>query len=228
MDRESKTVAGTGVRKSGRSMTMKPRLRILTWLIAVNALFLPCSCLPVAFLIPWNPMLELFITDFAVSNSSDTPIKITPVGAVGKKGDRWPLTIYESKKSTRPLAQRGGFEIPPGEAVTFFYDWDDIQFSEIVVASPGQPLAALIVSPDPTVNQYSAPASNRFDISNIDELAPVDEGVRVAYEVAQNPREIAWWTWLLLMPVASFALLLALNCRARVSSSPSHESSALS
>ncbi|MEZ6191648.1 MAG: hypothetical protein R3C45_10205 [Phycisphaerales bacterium] len=129
----------------------------LTALIVLNVLLLPCGCV---FLLsglynPHNPFQLAFITDIHITNNTGNPIKITPIGTLGPAGRRGPLPIYRSASPAYRSEQQGGFPIPAnGGTIEVFYNWDDINFSEIVIEDHAEQLAQLVVDPNPTQNQY--------------------------------------------------------------------------
>ena len=85
---------------------------------------------------------------------------------------------------------------------------DDINFSEIVVRDRNGERGQLIVNPDPTQNQYGAPAQTHFVIDDMDSLAPVPEAVHNAAREARRPNNFAWITLgVLLGPWIAFAVL---------------------
>lgn len=128
-----------------------------------------------------------FVVEFTVENKTDQPIVVTPIGAVGKQGDRHPLPVYVWSSPPLQSSQRGGFKIPPGKSLDIMYDMDDINFSEIVVHDHHGERGQLIVNHNPTIRRYHAPAQTHFVIDDLDELAAVPGPVRNASRDAQPP-----------------------------------------
>lgn len=93
------------------------------------------------------------------------------------------------------------------------YDWDDINFSELVVETSTGELRQLVVNPDPTANQYSVPRVTDFVIEDVSRLGVADERVREAYRAAQIPAR--WWLILggMAVPAGTFVLLLRYHRR---------------
>jgi hypothetical protein len=128
-----------------------------------------------------------FIEEFTVENRTSDVIVVTPVGTVGKQGHRHSLPVYMWAFPPIWSAQRGGFEIPPGESIEILYDMDDINFSEIVVHDRAGEIGQLVVNSDPTERQYHAPAQRHFVIDDLDSLVAVPGPVRDAARRAQAP-----------------------------------------
>jgi hypothetical protein len=133
-----------------------------------------------------------FVAEFTVENRTGQRIAVTPIGTVGKKGDRQPLPVYMWPFPPIWSSQRGGFEILPGESIDIMYDWDDINFSEIVVRDHAGERGQLVVDANPTRNQYRAPSQTRFAIDDIDSLEPVTGPVRNAARNAHVPTNAPW------------------------------------
>jgi len=153
-----------------------------------------------------------FVAEFTVENKTDKPIAITPVGTIGKQGDRHPLPVCMWSFLPIWSAQRGGFDIPPGESIDIIYDMDDINFSEIVVHDQDGERGQLVVNSNPTNNQYHAPAQKRFVIDDLDSLAAIPEPVRKASRDAQVRTSVPWiFLGVLFGPWIAFILLSWLN-----------------
>ena len=153
-----------------------------------------------------------FVAQFTVENKTDRAIVVTPIGTVGEKGARYPLPVYMWPFPAIASVQRGGFEIPPGESIDIMYDMDDINFSEIVVHDRNGQRGQLVVNPNPTQNQYRAPAQKHFPIDDLDSLVDVPASVRNASRDAQIPTTAPWrLLGMLFAPWLAFALLSWLN-----------------
>jgi hypothetical protein len=98
-----------------------------------------------------------------------------------------------------PAPRAGGYRLAPGESVTIRYDMDDINFSEIVVAAePGRTLQ-LVTDPNPTANQYHAPARRHYVIDDLGRLEPATVPVREAARAAGRQWVVACVLWSLLV-----------------------------
>jgi len=127
-----------------------------------------------------------FVTDFTVENRSDLPVVVTPIGAVGAAGHRVPLPTRLFRFPPLPSWQRGGYRLRSGESVTIRYDMDDINISEIVVATDVGPRRQLVVDPNPSANRYHGPVQQRYVIENVEGLEPVTAPVLEAANAAQR------------------------------------------
>jgi hypothetical protein len=128
----------------------------------------------------------IFIAGFTVENLTDKAIVITPVGTYGKEGQRGPLPVTMSWFPYLPAFQGGGFRLPAGGTVTICYDWDDVNFSEIVVEDEQARQFQMVTDPNPTTNQYHAPSQERCAIDDLARLGEVVPAVRDAAEAAQR------------------------------------------
>lgn len=181
--------------------------RVLFILLILNGMLLPLSCVPVLFLLNVvNPMQMVFVTAFTVENRTAATIYVTPVGTVGPDGWRRPLPLAVWQAPWVPASQRGRIPIGSGETITLYYDWDDINFSELVVETEGGTLRQLIVNPNPTANQYTIPRVTDFVIDDVAQLGPVDLRVQEAYDAAQRPIPF----WLILTSTAAPAVTFVL------------------
>jgi len=170
--------------------------RMLPVLLFLNGLLL--TCVLAAFLLdPVNPMRQAFIIEFTVENRSESNVYVTPIGTVGPEGHRRPLPMELGKAAWAPASQRGRFPVRRGETITLYYDWDDINFSELVVETENGELRQLVVNPEPTLNQYIVPKVTDFVIDDLSRLEAVDHDVREAHAAAQQPASrwpIGVWT----------------------------------
>ena len=184
-------------------------VRLLQALLAINLLLLPGGCLALVLLTgPWNPMLGAFITDIHVRNETAEPISVTPIGTVGPAGLRSPLPVYKRQFPAFDSPQRGGFLVPPSQSIVVYYDWDDINLSEIVIEDASGQLHQMVVDPNPTQNQYRQPSVNSFVIDGLATLDPVPPAVFIAFQEAQNPVYLWPVVSALLIPWLTFGLLL--------------------
>ena len=139
---------------------------ILLPLFCVTCLF-TCSLV--------NPMGLAFLTSFEVVNSTHEDLVITPIGARGKDGTRGTLPISSSSRLYLMSTQRSGFPLPAGSALSLTYDWDDVQFSEIVCRRRDGSHLILPTGLHPTKGQYRQPPTKRFEISDLAALQPATE-----------------------------------------------------
>ena len=122
-----------------------------------------------------NPMGLAFLTSFEVVNSTHEDLVITPIGARGPDGRRGTLPISSSSRLYVMSSQRGEFPLPAGSTLSLTYDWDDVQFSEIVCRRPDGSDLVLPTGLHPTQGQYRQPPTKRFEISDLAALQPATE-----------------------------------------------------
>jgi hypothetical protein len=160
-------------------------------LLVLNALLLPVSVL--MLLGPVNPMLAMFVTEFAVENRTSERIRVTPVGTV-ESGSRRLLPVYLAPFPAVWGVRNRDFVIPPGVTVRIFYDWDDVLLSEIVVHDARG--RAYQVSVDQSMpNRGFGPHQERFVIGDLGLLpGPGPEVLRVARSGFHN-----WRPWVVLL-----------------------------
>ena len=155
--------------------------RVLFYLLILNALLLPLLCLPALFLLnASNP----FITGFTVENRTAATVYVTPVGTGELDSRRHPLPLVVWKAPSMPSSQQGQFVVRSGETITLYYDWDDINLSELVVESEDGTLRQLAINARP-------PANPELVIDDLDRLGSVNSRVYDAYVAAQHP--VRWW-----------------------------------
>lgn len=117
-----------------------------------------------------NPLSVMFLHSFSIENQTDKEIIVSPIGAVGSEGVRHPLPISSSKRFHVISVKNGNFPIPAKTAREFTYDWDDIQFSEILTRRKNGDWKVMKTGLHPTRRQYRMPEKTLFEISDLDEL----------------------------------------------------------
>jgi len=131
-----------------------------------------------------------FVTEFTVENRTDVAIVVTPVGTVGSPGAKSPLPVKLLAVFPLPALRCGGYRLAPGASVTIKYDMDDINFSEIVVETPGRTLQ-LVTDPNPTSRQYHGPLKRHYEIDDLSQLAEVSLPVQAAGQAANRQLRVA-------------------------------------
>jgi hypothetical protein len=115
---------------------------------AANALALPLTgllLLPVVG--PVNPMLTAFLVDFEIRNRSGETVWVTPVAATGTPGERVLLPLFDRRWPARIAPSNRDLEVPAGASIRLTYDWDDCQFSEVLVRRASGDLRQVTVDP---------------------------------------------------------------------------------
>ena len=137
-----------------------------------------------------NPMGLAFLTSFEVANETNEPLTVTPIGAVGSRGSRHTLPHSISSKFYVMSTKTSEFTIPPSSSQRFTYDWDDIQFSEILIQRPSGHYHFITTGLDPIEGQYRRPEQDRFVIGDIDKLPRA--GDHLLSSLPESPRR--GWT----------------------------------
>lgn len=193
--------------------------RLIIVLLIVNGLLLPLGCLPLVMLTaPINPLVAGFVTPFHVTNASDEPIRVTPIGAYGAEPRRAPLPIYVSMYPAWPSGAVSRLTIAPGERRTILYNYDDYNLSELVIETDAGRSGVFIVNPEPAGHYYYPPDPNEFVIEDPGVLPTPSAEVQAAFNTAISTTFTYgswWWTAFLLVPWLTFTLLLVLWQRAR-------------
>jgi hypothetical protein len=149
--------------------TMSRPLRVT--LVVITILLSPLSLLTgLVVLSTVNPMGLAFLTSFTIDNKSGQDVLVSPIGAIGQDGKRRPLPFSCCKFLCVSSPKRTDFYIAKDTARTFVYDWDDIQFSEILVRSKQGDIRFIVTDPNPTQKQYRRLKNNLFIIPPLAEL----------------------------------------------------------
>ena len=150
--------------------TISRPLRIT--LIVITILLSPLSLL--AGLVVFNainPMALVFLTSFTIDNKSGQDIWVSPIGAIGKDGYRHPLPFCYFRFPCIRSPKRTDFYIAKDTSRTFVYDWDDIQFSEILIRPEQGNTRFILIDPNPTQKQYRKLKNTFFTVSSLSELS---------------------------------------------------------
>jgi len=121
-----------------------------------------------------------FLSSFVIDNKSGQDIWVSPIGAVGKDGARHPLPFYNLKYLAIRSPKRAEFYIAKDTSRAFIYDWDDIQFSEILIRPKQGDIRFIVVDPNPTSNQYRKLKGNRFTIGSLSDLPAATDNPAIA------------------------------------------------
>lgn len=181
-------------------------------LIAIIALLSPLSLLTLFMAFTCvNPMGIAFLTEFTIANESPDELWVTPIGAVNREGLRSPLPYSLSRNLVVFSARFRDFHIAAGSHRQFIYDWDDIQFSEILVRNKNGDVRVLPTGLEPTVGQFRQPSTKRFVITDFDELEAASDLQLAALTIDRGQR-IRWVYGLaavgLIPPLLSCLMLL--------------------
>lgn len=142
-----------------------------------------------------------FITEFEIENRTDQPLWVTPVGTF-RSGGKSVLPQFSTPIPAIPAWRSRHLKIDPGARRRIYYDWDDINFSEIAIRDSAGVLRNLVVDPTPPTDQYYANRDDLYPIDNIHSLPNAPAGIHTA--LAPNPRRIIFWTLAIMGLVAPF------------------------
>lgn len=155
--------------------------------LLVLLLSLPCGLLGLlatsAFLVnPWNPMQLAFLTEFRVRNQLKEPVWITPIGSF-TSGGKGVLPQFSAKEPPAiPAWQSTVLRVDPGTVRVVYYDWDDINFTELLVEFADGSQRLLLVDPNPPTDGYSPNKQKEYFISDRAKLHTVSkESVKAAH-----------------------------------------------
>ena len=130
--------------------------------------------------------LGAFLTPIKIRNDTNTPLLVTPIGAIGTDGRRSSLPVYRDLKATHSAWQRSRFSVSPGETIEVIYDWDDINFSEVLVERDDHLLGRVVVDRQPEANQYRRASPEVIAISDLNVLEPIPEPSLAALRESQD------------------------------------------
>ncbi len=156
--------------------------RSIRIMLVIIAIFLsPLSLLTsVVVLGAVNPFGLIFLTSFTIDNNSGQNIWVSPIGAVGQNGDRHPLPFSYFKHFSVRSIKKTDFYIAKDTSRMFVYDWDDIQFSEILVRHEQGDICFIATDPNPTQNQYRNLKNKLFTIPSLSELPVASSNLKSA------------------------------------------------
>jgi hypothetical protein len=152
------------------SNNMQHRLRKIL-LLAIGYSTLPFSLLAMLLVVnAVNPMGTMFLHTFTIENRTDDEIFVSPIGAVDSEGTRRTLPFSVFKRFEVFSIKRDDFRIPAGTSMDFTYDWDDIQFSEILIRRRNEPWKNMETGLHPTYMQYRRPGKIVFEVRDVASL----------------------------------------------------------
>jgi hypothetical protein len=144
---------------------------------------MPLSCVPALVILnSMNPLQLAFVTSFTVENRSGESVRFTPIGTWGRDGNRSRLPIFTVGFPAFRSFKTGDFFLSHLDSKRVFYDWDDINFSEVAIRTEDGRYYQLVVDPNPTKGQYHPPETNRFVIPAVSKLDEIDPRVLEAVE----------------------------------------------
>jgi len=181
-------------------LTVVFRLFLFGW-AGLSALLLVAIFAPLAFMV-----------EFSIENKTSETLMVTPIGAVGKEGQRQLLPVSMASSINFPVKQASRFRLAAGQTMVIPYDWDDINFSEIVVENEQGEARQLVTDPTPTQNQYHGPAQRSFAINDWNKLEPLSDAVKM---VPLEPRPYQLVCRFLMFIIPPWILLMLLKVISR-------------
>jgi len=165
-------------------------LQVLLYLL--GGIFLLLSGVTVLMIFnAFNPLTLAFITSFTIENKLREPIYISPMGISEGSRQRRLLPQYWWPLPAIPAFQWGNFQIDSGKTRTFYFDWDDINFSEIYIKT-GQWQKIFIVDPEADTKDCCwEPLVKSFII---EDTTPLSNPTREMIEAARRV-----WPWRLIL-----------------------------
>jgi hypothetical protein len=158
-----------------------------------------------------NPMLQMFLFEFDLTNASDETLWITPVGAVGKQGYRHVLPQFMLRFPAFARFKEGDHRLAAGETRRIIYDWDDINFSEIAVRNERGDWRQLVTDSNPTAGQYRPPAEDAYVIESFAALDPIHDRVLEAAVAERYCFRLLLLLLAGLVPISMFVLAVILG-----------------
>lgn len=174
-------------------MTTGTRLILLRVALVGTAPLLLITALWCLFLLnTLNPMQLVFVTTFEVENRTQEPIWVTPVGTY-HPGERNVLPQFACPIPAIPAFRWRDLHIGAGETRRIHYDWDDINFSELVVRDGKGVLRTLVVDANPPANSYAPNQEKSYLVGDLSDLPLAAPDVMAAI----GPRGPSPWFWAL-------------------------------
>lgn len=175
------------------TMSNRTKRILLRIAVIVTAPFLLFTALWVLFFFNLiNPMQEAFITEFEIENNTQQTVWVTPVGTFNE-GGKSALPQFMSRFPSIPLGRSRDLMIEPGARRHIYYDWDDINFSEIAVRDSSGVLRNLVIDDSPPAEDYYANQEDLYRIENLESLPKASPEIQSA--VAPPPPRVVFWTF---------------------------------
>ena len=172
---------------------MKTRFSLRTLVIYAPIAMVYYPCVLLGFLLLMMCVLGgAFLIECSLENTTNHTVWVTPVGTAGPQGSRYLLPMYRQSWPKRPTIKRSHYQVKPGERFVFVYDFDDINFSELVIEDKTGIVGQIVVNPTPTRSQYSPPAQTDYVLSPTTPLAPVPANVAAVVTTARPNTRLLW------------------------------------
>ena len=152
------------------------------------------------------PMQRAFFQEFQVANQSGEVVWVTPIGVTDRVDTtaRSVLPLFQSKSPSIPAFRTQNLVLLPGQKRWFLYNWDDIQFSEIVVVNQHGVTNQVVVDSNPTRHMFSKVDKKIIQIPNLSRLSMAKPYAMVA--ITSIDRAIIKWIVVFLGFVSLFLI----------------------
>ena len=135
-----------------------------------------------------NPMQLAFISNFEVENGTQQPLWITPIGT-RLSGEKSVLPQFFPFPAI-PVLRSRELRVGPNQRRRIYYDWDDINFSEIAIRDSRGVLRSYVIDSSPPTDAYYANNTEAYAIDDFQRLPMAPATVVAA--TAPNPRRFVF------------------------------------
>ena len=154
-----------------------------------------------------NPLQTIFVTQFVVHNTSGEPLRIWVAGK-HESGNLHLLPLFATAFPALP-SFRDRFKLADGRSARIVYDWDDMDFSVIVVQRGSGEFRAVDVDTEkrgtdccrpPSAPAYVIPRIDSLRVASSAEVAVLTENAESALRLALVfagplvPVGLFWWS----------------------------------
>ena len=144
-------------------------LRALLWTTCVLSSWAPLFLL-LTILNAFNPMQMGFITTFSIQNESGEDIDVWPLGSPGPQFDPHVLPLFITEVPAIPNLGSGRVRIRPGDSAAMHYDWDDTNFTELLIRTRSGQYKRLSIDTDRPPGCCSPPRSGNYVVPRVGTL----------------------------------------------------------
>lgn len=163
------------------------KLAVLRGLILMDCVFMFLLLVPIAHLLnPINPMQLAFITWFDLTNETEKPIYITPIGTAGYGRNRMVMRQFTGKMPAFKAKEQVNLPVKPGETIRVFYESDDYCLSEMAVLTQVGGGHQLRIYRGQTGCDMDQPVPAKFRITKLAKLPPLEDNIK---EMIAKPQQ---------------------------------------
>ncbi len=166
---------------------MRTLRKVAFW--AGMVVFSPLVSLLILFGSMLNFMQMAFLATFRIENRTDRLLWVTPVGTGKSREHKKAVLLRFAARFPALMALRSrDLPVEPGGSIGILYEWDNENFSEIVVRDSSGEYRQLVVDPDPPRGRSYPNRQELYVIDDWESLPPTEPDVLA---VAQEP-DPAW------------------------------------